>query len=416
MLASRAWLRGALALTLATGASLLLVQLLMSPPASDLRQMAAYLTISGAVTLAAGWLAIRSIDHVVGMSLRTKSFFAAATGSAVALLNIVIVAQLMFVSTGHDFKLLLALIAFSAVVTVFFSLWIASATVQRVEAIATAVRALATGDLATRAEVTGCDEVSRLGRDVNQLAERLKLAEEQRTAIDAERRELTAAISHDLRTPLASVRAMVEALDDEVVDDRTEIKRYYATMRREIERLSRMIDDLFELAQIDAHAVRLDLQPVALTEVVAEVVDAMQAQAAASGIRLELHIDAEPPELILDGSRIERAIANLVRNALEHTPAGGRVDVQVSLDDACATVRVADTGDGIDAADLPHIWTRFYRAEKSRRRTSSTADGAGLGLAITRGIVDAHGGTIDVESQPGRGAAFIARLPLPSAA
>ena len=416
MLASRAWLRGALALTLATGASLLLVQLLMSPPASDLRQMAAYLTISGAATLAAGWLAIRLIDRVVGMSLRTKSFFAAATGSAVALLNIVIVAQLMFVSTAHDFKLLLALIAFSAVVTVFFSLWIASATVQRVEAIAAAVRGLAAGDLSTRAEVTGRDEVSRLGRDVNQLAERLKLADEQRTAIDAERRELTAAISHDLRTPLASVRAMVEALDDEVVDDRTEIKRYYATMRREIERLSRMIDDLFELAQIDAHAVRLDLQPVALPEVVAEVVDAMQAQAAASGIHLELHIDAEPPELILDGSRIERAIANLVRNALEHTPTGGHVDVRVSLDGACATVRVADTGDGIDAADLPHIWTRFYRAEKSRRRTGGTADGAGLGLAITRGIVDAHGGSIAVESQLGQGAAFTTRLPLPSAA
>ena len=416
MLASRAWLRGALALTLATGASLLLVQLLMSPPASDLRQMAAYLTISGAATLAAGWLAIRVIDRVVGMSLRTKSFFAAATGSAVALLNIVIVAQLMFVSTAHDFKLLLALIAFRAVVTVFYSLWIASATVQRVEAIAAAVRGLAAGDLSTRAEVTGRDEVSRLGRDVNQLAERLKLADEQRTAIDAERRELTAAISHDLRTPLASVRAMVEALDDEVVDDRTEIKRYYATMRREIERLSRMIDDLFELAQIDAHAVRLDLQPVALPEVVAEVVDAMQAQAAASGIHLELHIDAEPPELILDGSRIERAIANLVRNALEHTPTGGHVDVRVSLDGACATVRVADTGDGIDAADLPHIWTRFYRAEKSRRRTGGTADGAGLGLAITRGIVDAHGGSIAVESQLGQGAAFTTRLPLPSAA
>ncbi len=388
----------------------------MSPPASDLRQMAAYLTISGVITLACGWLVIRVIDGVVGMSLRTKSFFAAATGSAVALLNIVIVAELMFVSTGHDFKLLLALITFSAVVTVFFSLWIASATVQRVEAIAIAVRALAAGDLATRADVAGGDEVSRLGRDVNQLAERLKVADEQRTAIDAERRELTAAISHDLRTPLASVRAMVEALDDEVVDDRTEIKRYYATMRREIERLSRMIDDLFELAQIDARAVRLDLQPVALPEVVAEVVDAMQAQAAASGIRLELHVDSEPPELILDGSRIERAIANLVRNALEHTPSGGRVDVQVSLDGACATVRVADDGDGIDAVDLPHIWTRFYRAEKSRRRTGSTADGAGLGLAITRGIVDAHGGTIVVESQPGQGAAFTARLPLPAAA
>lgn len=408
----RGWIGAALALTLALGSSLLAAQLMMAPPAGDLRELAAYLSISGVVTLGAGWLAIRAIDHVAGLSLRTKSFLAAATGSAVALLNIVIVAQLMFVSTGHDFKLLLALIAFSAVVTIFFSLWIASATVRRLESITDLVRALASGDYAGRADASGRDEVARLARDVNSLAERLHAAKEERAALAAERRELTSSIAHDLRTPLASVRAMVEALDDRVVTDDDEVQRYYATIRREIERLSRMIGDLFELAQIDAGALRLELRPIALQEIVTEVVDAMQAQARAAGVGLALRIESEPPVLALDGARIERALANLVRNAIEHTASGGSIDIRVDCIDHAANIIVADSGDGISSADLPHIWTRFYRADKSRNRADPLSDGAGLGLAITRGIIESHGGTIDVRSELGRGTEFTARLPV----
>ncbi len=408
----RGWLGAALALTLGIGSAVLVAQLMMAPPAGDLRQLAAYLAISGVVTLAGGWIAIRIVDHVVGFSLRTKSFFAAATGSAVALLNIVIVAQLMFVSTGHDFKLLLALIAFSAVVTVFFNLRIASATARRLEAITALVRALASGDYAGRAEVSGRDEVARLARDVNSLAERLHTAEAERTLLDAERRELTSSISHDLRTPLASVRAMVEALDDGVVTDDAEVQRYYATIRREIERLSRMIGDLFELAQIDSGALRLEMRPVALQEIVTEVVDAMQAQARVAGVSLALRIESEPPLIALDGARIERAVANLVRNAIEHTPPAGSIDVRVACLDHEAMIRIADTGDGIDPADLPHIWTRFYRADKSRNRSGAMSDGAGLGLAITRGIIQSHGGTIGVHSELGRGTEFTVRLPV----
>ncbi|MBI5284013.1 MAG: HAMP domain-containing histidine kinase [Chloroflexi bacterium] len=408
----RGWIGAALALTLAIGSSLLAAQLLMAPPAGDIRDLAVYLSLSGVVTLAAGWIAVRTIDRVAGLSLPTKSFLATAAGSAVALLNIVIVAQLMFVSTGHDFKLLLALIAFSAVVTVFFTLWVASTTVRRLEAIAALVRRLAAGDYAARLDASGRDEVARLARDVNSLAGRLHAAEEERTALALERQELTSSIAHDLRTPLASVRAMVEALDDRVVTDDVEVRRYYATIRREIERLNRMIGDLFELAQIDAGALRLDTRPVALQEIVTEVVDAMQAQARVAGVSLAFHVDSEPPEIALDGARIERALANLVRNAIEHTPSGGSIDVRVACLDREARISVADTGDGIAPADLPHIWTRFYRADKSRNRPDPTSDGAGLGLAITRGIIESHGGTIAVRSEPGRGAEFTARLPV----
>ena len=405
------WLGAVLALALAIGAGVLLAELLMSPPAGDLRSLAAYLTLSGAGTMGMGWLALRAADSVVGLKIQTKAFLSATIGTGVALLNVFIVAQLMFVSTAHDLKLLVALLVFSAVVTIFFSLWVASTVAGRITQVAGAIRALAGGQYRDRIDVGGGDEVAQLADDVNILARRLQAGEEQRLALEQERRELTAAFSHDLRTPLASVRAMVEALDDEVVVEPAEVRRYYATIRREIERLNRMIGDLFELAQIDAGALRLERQPVTLQEVAAEVVDAMQAQARLRGVSLRLEMNGEPPELSLDGSRIERAVANLVRNAVEHTPQQGHVEVSVRAEDGWVRLSVVDDGDGIEAHDLPHIWKRFYRAEKSRNREPGNADGAGLGLAIVRGIVEAHGGAVDVRSTSGHGATFTLSLP-----
>ncbi|HVC29880.1 MAG TPA: HAMP domain-containing sensor histidine kinase [Steroidobacteraceae bacterium] len=362
-------------------------------------------------TLAVGWLAVRFTDHAVRLSIRSRAFLGAAIGSGVALLNVFIVAQLMFLSTTHDLKLLIALLAFSAVVTLFFSLWVASTVTRRLGVVTAGISALANGEYAGGIAVSGADEVARLAADVNSLAQRLQAAEAQRAALDRERSELTEAISHDLRTPLASVRAMVEALDDHVVEDPAEVERYYATMRREIERLNRMIQDLFELAQMDAGALRLDRQPVALQEIAAEVVDAMQAQARRDGVALSVGVDGEPQELLLDGARIERAVANLLRNAHEHTPAGGRVEVRVAGAGGCVELCVADNGEGIEATDLPRIWERFYRAERSRERGPRAADGAGLGLAIVRGIVEMHAGSLAVRSAPGHGAAFSLRLP-----
>ncbi len=410
--AAAPWLGAAAALTLAVGAALLIVQIWMSPPAHELGSLTAYLALSGAATLLGGWLVLRVADRSVGLTLQAKAFLSAAIGAGVALVNVLIVAELMFVSTTHDFKVLLALLVFSAIVTTFFAFQVAAAVTGRLAAVAAGIRSLAAGDYAPRIHVGGGDEVSRLARDVNALGARLREVEEQRAALDRERRDLTAAISHDLRTPLASVRAMVEALDDRVVEDPAEVARYYATMRREIERLSRMIDDLFELARLDAGALRLDLQPMALQEVAADVVDAMQAQARLKDVRLDLRVDGQPPRVALDAVRIERAIANLVRNALEHTPPGGRVDVRVDAADDALQLQVIDTGEGIEERDLPHIWERFYRAERSRSRAQESGDGAGLGLAIVRGIVEAHGGTVAARSSPRHGAVFAARLPL----
>ena len=406
------WLRSVAALLIAVAGCLVLARVLVTPHASDMRTLALYLAVSSAATIAGGWLVMRAVDGAAHLSLRAKSVFAALTGTAVSLLNVLIVAKLMFVSTAHDLRLLLVLTVFGASVTVVFSLWVGSRTVAGVQSVADAVRVLAAGRYTERVTVTGGDEVASLARDLNALADRLRNVESERAAVDAERRELTAAVSHDLRTPLSSMRAMVEALDDGIVEEPGEVRHYHATMRREIDRLGRMIDDLFELAQLDAGAYRLNLAPVSLVEVVTEVADAMQANARQHGLALDVTVPAGRTALAhADGGRIERAIANVVRNAIEHTPSGGRICVSLSATTEEAEVSVRDTGEGIAAADLQHIWTRFYRASKSRTRSPRSENGAGLGLAITRGIIESHGGTVAASSAPGN-TTIVLRLPL----
>jgi len=403
------WFGWALALALAIGCGVLLAQLLMSPPSGELWELGGYFSVAGGATMAAGWGLLQIAERTLRFSIQAKTFLGNAIATALGLLNVLIIAQLMFISTDHDLRVLLATLVYSGIVTAFFSLWLARVASARLVIVTAAVRSLASGNLAASAEVSGGDEIAALARDVNALAERLREAETQRQTLDAQRRELTIAVSHDLRTPLASLRAMVEALDDEVVVG-SEVKRYHQTMRREIERLSLLIDDLFELAQIDSGALRLERKPVSVAEIAVEVADSLQATARLSGIHLSCDLSGSC-QAPVDGLRVARAVTNLVRNAIEHTPESGTISVRVEEEDGWVAVRIEDSGEGIDPADIPHIWERFYRAERSRRRSNRNDSGAGLGLAIVKGIAEAHGGSIDAESTPGKGTLFTLRLP-----
>jgi signal transduction histidine kinase len=374
--------------------------------------LAAYFATSGTVCGLVGWLALNNDWAASHLTLRAKAFVGSVVAGLMGLLNVLLIARLMFISTSHDLYVLAAAIGFSVVVMAAFSLTVASSVAQRVAVISEAVRALAEGRKGPDLSTHETDEVARLAEDVERLSAKLDASEQERARLDQQRVDLTAAISHDLRTPLASVRAMSEALAEGVVEEEQERSRYYALMQREVERLDRMIGDLFDLAQIDSGALRLEKRPLPLQEIVSEVVEGMRPQAERAGIDLQFVVPTtELPDVPLDGFRFERAVSNLVRNAIQHTPQGGQIRASVDRAGHWVTLSVADNGEGFDSAQAEHVWDRFYRGDKSRGRKGSVGDGAGLGLSIVRGFVEAHGGEVACASSPGAGATFTLRLP-----
>ncbi|MDZ7729591.1 MAG: HAMP domain-containing sensor histidine kinase [Dehalococcoidia bacterium] len=402
------------ALVASASVGLVVAVLLLAPPRGEAIDLAIYFVVSGAATLAGARGLLWLFDRVYRPSLPVRTQVVAALAPAIALANIAIVAQLMFVSTGHDLRLLVALIAFGGIAGVLFGASATTDMTRRLDGIVGRVRRLATGDYApATATERGGDEIDRLGRDIEELARRLRESERQRELLDRERRELTSAISHDLRTPLTSIRAMVEALDDGMVQEPADVRRYYGAIWRETDRLSSMVDDLLELARLDAGVLALSRERVALEDIVRDVVESLRVQGERQGVGLSLESGGGLPALELDRGRIERALTNLVKNAVEHTPGGGTVRVSITRDGECVAVQVVDSGAGIPEEDLPHIWTRFYRGDTSRARSRNGTQpgGTGLGLAITRGFVEAHGGSVSAESAPGHGARFTVKLP-----
>jgi signal transduction histidine kinase len=252
-------------------------------------------------------------------------------------------------------------------------------------------------------------ELAGLSEGLNAAHERLGKARAREQALEASRRELVAWVSHDLRTPLAGLRAMAEALEDEVLTDPREVSRYHSQIRRETERLSAMINDLFELSRIHAGTLRLTRRLVGLEDLVAEVVASTEPVARAKGIRLTGSAVRGMPVLI-DSGEMGRAVRNLVTNAIRHTPPDGMIEVIGEVRSGMACVSVADECGGIPEGDLPRVFDVAFRGE-SARTPDPQGGGAGLGLSIARGIVDAHAGRITVYNT-GPGCEFTINLPL----
>jgi signal transduction histidine kinase len=241
------------------------------------------------------------------------------------------------------------------------------------------------------------------------MAHQLQAADQKQRQLESMRRDLIAWVSHDLQTPLASVRAVLEALSDGVVDEPEMVKRYLLTAQRDVMSLSALIDDLFQMSQLDAGGFPLHRAPSSLNDLVSDTLESFSQLAKQQEITLEGQVESDVDPVLMDTQSIGRVLNNLVSNALQHTPANGRVSVWVRRAPSGVHVTVSDTGEGIRAQDIPHIFERFYRGDASRSRHQGT--GAGLGLAIARGIVQAHGGTIEVQSEPGKGTQFTFHLP-----
>lgn len=379
-------------------------------PGQQLTELVMYLLTAGVLSLGVGVAGVFWLRRGSGR-LWLQMTVTYALGIGIALFNVFLTVQLMFISS-REFPLLVLLLLFAGVVSLGLGMSLARTIGQRVTALHVGARALAAGDLSARVPVTGRDELSDLAREFNQMAEQLAASATERNRQEAARRDLITAVSHDLRTPLSALRAMVEALVDGIVDDPATVVRYVATMRSQIDHLGVLIDDLFELSQINAGALDLELQRVAIGDLLSDVVIGLQAQATAKSIALEAAIMPDIAPVPVAPRKIERVVYNLIANAIRHTPGGGAVTISaqevgdgVPAESAATAndwvlIEVADTGEGIGPEDLPHIFDRFYRSEKSRSRATG---GSGLGLAIARGIVEAHGGKIWIESAVGQG-------------
>lgn len=271
-------------------------------------------------------------------------------------------------------------------------------TLSPLQSLGAAARRLGRGDLSQRAETTGPTEIRELAHSFNIMAEGLEEAERQR-------RNLTADVAHELRTPLSNIQGYLEAIRDGLIDPSPET---IDTIHGQALHLSRLVEDLRVLAQVEAGALQLQISPTRVEELLQSSVEAVRPRADAKGINLSLGIDASLPTLDLDATRISQVIGNLLENAITHTPEGGGVAVSAHTAGDTIEVAVSDTGSGISSEDLPRIFDRFYRTDPSRDRITG---GAGLGLTIARRLAEAHGGTIGAESEIGRGSRFTVLLP-----
>lgn len=248
-------------------------------------------------------------------------------------------------------------------------------------------------------------EFRRLAHSFNHMVQELQLA-------DQRRRNLTADVAHELRTPLHIIQGNLEGVLDGVYA--CDAEHIEATLD-ETRLLARLIDDLRTLSLAEAGQLPLHLEQVDLVELIADVATSFSGQAESTGVELRTDIPASPLVITADADRIDQVLGNLIANALHYTPAGGRIAISAQPIDGGARIRVTDTGAGIPADDLPYIFDRFWRGDRARTRVDGS--GSGLGLAIARQLVQAHGGRIYVESQVGQGSIFTIELPswLPAA-
>lgn len=378
----------------------LLAILVMRPPLQDLRQLA---LSSGLTALLSALIGFTT--HRLGLWRRLGSLSLALTigyvlAAALMLLNVWVTAGLMFINE-HDLALAGLLLLFASGISIAFGAFLSTALAQSLARIAQATQQVSRGEFDVRIEPEGRDEVATLARAFNEMAERLGQADREARRIEGARRDFVAWVSHDLRTPLTSLRVMVEALSEGVVEDEDTRTRYLRQCQVEINAMSGLIDELFELTRVDTGQLSIDLQPASLSDLISDSLGSFKARAEAKGVGLSGQVASDVDPVLIGPREIGRVLHNLLENALRHTPSGGAVTVQAQRMSEAILVAVTDNGSGVGEDDLPHVFEPFFRADESRRREDGGGTGAGLGLAIARGLVEAHGGRIWIESNPG---------------
>jgi signal transduction histidine kinase len=336
------------------------------------------LTPIGAAAVAGAQLVVARRARLGGLRRQ-----AAAVGALIAVQTAAAVALfvgVMFVSP-HDAFFLVVLCAYAALVGVLCALALGRGALGDLDAVRATLHAVADGRRDVRTGVTGGGEVAELAAEVDGMVARLD-GEEQA------RRALVAAVSHDLRTPITALRLLADAIEDGIVDERTS-RAYAARMSVHVQALGALIDDLFELTRLESGELRWSMQQVALDELVGDAVEAMRPTAEASSVAVRAILEADSPLATGDAARLQRVLFNLIQNAIRHTPADGTVTVRTRRRAGDVEIEVTDTGAGIPVEERERVFEPFHRLDRAR-----SDGGAGLGLAISRAIVEAHGGRI----------------------
>jgi signal transduction histidine kinase len=389
------------AVVLAGAAGTLAVGALLGMDRSELVHLGALLVPAALATVVATAVAGPLLSRT---TIRARFLAVAVIAAVASLVNLFVLSALMIVSS-KDAALIGTLLLYSMGAGVGAAWALGRSSAQAVGRLAETARSLGDGDLDARVGPVRADhELESLGRTLDDMADRVQAAMAAERAAEATRRDLITAVSHDLRTPLASLRAMVEAIDDRVVDDPPTLQRYAAEMRRSVDALVQLVDDLFELAKLDAGAIQAERTRAKLADVVGSAVAACGGEAASRGLKVcaDLGDAGEAP----CSPRLVRVLQNLLANAIQHTPADGTVRIEARRPPVLLEVSVADTGRGIDPEALPRVFEPFFRGDPAR-----SGPGSGLGLALAKRIVEALGGSIRAESDPGRGARFALEVP-----
>jgi len=370
----------------------------MMIPLEDLLWVAWYSALAAAIVAGVGL----ALLHALRGSSVAIQLTVVGVSTILATLSGIVVISFMMMINDHDLAVVLAVVTAAGLVALAVSVLLGRRLVAANRVLVNAVRAEPYEIPATRLPA----ELAELSRELDAAYERLAASHRREQALEASRRELVAWVSHDLRTPLAGLRAMAEALEDEVVADPGTVARYHRRIRVESDRLTEMVDDLFELSRIHAGALRLSRSRIGLDDLVAEALAGAEALARAKGVRLQGAVQPGLP-VEADAGELGRALRNLVVNAIRHTPSDGTIEITGEEHDGAACVTVADACGGIPEEDLPRVFDVAFRGEAAR----TPGGGAGLGLAIARGIVEAHAGEIGVVNA-GDGCRFVVRLPL----
>lgn len=411
--------RSALIAGLAGLVVVLLLAAILGLPQEDLVQV---VVIAGTAALVAGLLGAASLRVLRGRSFTAQVVVVALTSTATVSAGALAGGSAMFFS-AHDLQVLAVVVAVGAVVSVVAALLLGQRVGAASRALAHVVRGLSGVDKVDDTDIEAgmpeelIAEFSRMAEQLRQTRDDLEQSRQRERAIDHARRELVSWVSHDLRTPLAGIRAITELLEDDMVTDREEIRHYYATMRRESDRLSGLVEDLFEVSRIEAGALSIDYTDVDLAELITDTLAAAIPVAEQRDITVYSRLDDDAAVIRAGKPELARVLRNLVSNAVRESVDGGSVLVEAGRETTSegeqGYLKVEDTCGGIPPEVITRVFEPSFRGTSAR--TPHPVGGGGLGLAIARGLVEAHGGRITVENirtgEEGRGCRFTVTLP-----